>query len=221
MSLFPVLSLVLTLLAGDPAGGGRLTFTKSFPGSSPDYYRITLQENGEAFYSTSPPGEKPEDKNDASDEGKFRLSPELAAQAFELSAKLHHFRGADLETRKKLAFMGKKTVVYENGAERGEAVFNYSENPDAMAVAELFEKISNTQQHRLELERLARYDKLGLMKQLLIVETSLNKKDLAEPSLLVPVLEKIAANKTYLNIAQQRARIILAKIQPAKIQTPQ
>ena len=213
MSLLPVLSLVLTLLAGDPAAGARLTFTKSFPGSNPDYYRITIQENGEALYSTTPPGEKPDER---SDEGRFRVSAGLAAQAFEHSARLNHLRGIELETRKKLAFMGKKTVVYENGAERGEAAFNYSENQDAMALAELFEKISNTQQNRLEMERLARFDKLGLMKQLLSVETALNKKDLAEPSLLVPVLEKIAANKSYLNIVQQRARIILAKIQIPK-----
>ena len=112
--------------------------------------------------------------------------------------------------------MGKKTLVYESGKERNQAVFNYSENADAMALADLFERISNTQQHRMTLERLARFDKLGLMKQLLSLESALNKRDLAEPALLGPVLEEIAANKSYLHIAQQRARIILNKIETMK-----
>jgi hypothetical protein len=51
------------------------------------------------------------------------------------------------------------------------------------------------------------------MKRLLQVETDLDHKDLADPTLLVPSLEEIALNKTYMDIARLRARIILNKIQ--------
>lgn len=210
--LIPLLALPLSLAAWrggeEPATTPRLVFTKEFPGSNPDYYRISLDAEGWAAYYTAPdetPGQQ------------FRVSPPLARQAFDLAARLNHFRDVSLETRRKVAAMGKKTVVYENGSERNQAVFNYSENPDAAALAELFEKISNTRQHIIALERLARFDRLGLMKQLLNTESALNKKDLAEPVLLVPILEEIAANKAYMHIVQQRAKIILSKIESPKM----
>ena len=145
----------------DAPSAPRLIFTKEFPHSDPEYYRIALGADGQAVYSTAPDDEAAQH---------FRVSPQLAQQAFDLAARLQYFRGGALETRKKVASMGKKTMVYEDGNERTQAAFNYSENPDAMALAEVFERISNTQQHRIMLERVARYEKLGLMKQLLVLE---------------------------------------------------
>ncbi len=192
---------------GDSVGLPRLIFIKEFPRSEPDFYRIELAEDGQARYLTAPDDPKAM---------RFRVSPALARQAFDLAAQLGNFRGASLETRKKVASLGKKTLVYESTGERYQTVFNYSENTDAMALADLFEKISNTQQQILALDRLIHFDKLGLMKQLLSLESALNKHDLAEPALLIPVLEEISKNRTYMHIAQERARIILNKIYDQK-----
>src|SRR5438132_737366 len=87
-----------------------LTFTKSFPGSVPDYYGVVLQENGDAIYSTMPDDPKAV---------KFHVSEELVKQAFDLASKLNHFK-EPLESRRKVAFTGKKTFVFENGSERSE-----------------------------------------------------------------------------------------------------
>src|SRR5580658_2157892 len=182
----------------------KLTFVKSFPESVPDYYRVILLQNGETEYATAADDPEPL---------KFKLSEELVKQAFDLADKLDHFKGESLEIRKKVANMGKKTLTYENGAEHGSQSFNYSERPEAMELVALFERISNTQQANIELDRLMHFDKLGLMKRLLQVEMDLDHKDLAEPSLLVPTLEEIAVNKAYMDIARLRARIILNKIQ--------
>ena len=182
----------------------KLTFVKSFPESVPDYYRVVLQQNGEAEYATAADDPQPE---------KFKLSEDLVKQAFDLADKLDHFKGESFETRRKIANMGKKTVTYQNGEERGSQTFNYCERPDAMDLVNLFERISNTQQANIEMQRLMRFDKLGLMKHLLQVEIQLDHKDLAEPLLLVPTLEDIAMNKAFMDIARLRARIILNKIQ--------
>jgi hypothetical protein len=192
------------LFAALASAQAKLTFVKSFPESVPDYYRVILLQNGEAEYATAADDPQPE---------KFKLSEDLVKQAFDLADKLDHFKGESLEIRKKIANMGKKTLTYENGAEHGSQSFNYSERPEAMELVALFERISNTQQANIELDRLMHFDKLGLMKRLLQVEMDLDHKDLAEPSLLVPKLEDIAANKAYMDIARLRARIILNKIQ--------
>jgi len=196
--------LLLVLLLPDPA---RLTFTKSFPGSSPDYYRIVLSEEGKAVYTVAPDDDRPV---------AFHVSADYARRVFELASQLGYFRGSPLETKKKLANMGKKTVLYEGGAERGEQSYNYSELPEAQELTSLFEKLSATQQHLIALERQMRYDKLALMKQLLLIDSAVTRKDLAETQLLVPVLEQIVTNKTFLGIAQQRAKIVLAKIPVTK-----
>ena len=129
--------LLSVLLVFAPPSEPRLLFSKSFPGSVPAFYRITVPQSGEATYETAP-----EDPNPRT----FQISASFTKRAFELADKLNHFRGEQLETKKKIASMGMKAVIYENGTERGEASFNYSENVDAMALAEMFEKVSNTRQ---------------------------------------------------------------------------
>jgi hypothetical protein len=192
------------LFATFASAQAKLTFVKSFPESIPDYYRVVLLQNGEAEYATAADDPQPV---------QFKISEDLVKQAFDLADKLNHFKGESLEMRRKIANMGKKTLTYENGAERGSQSFNYSERPVAMDLVNLFERISNTQQANIELDRIMHFDKLGLMKHLLQVEIQLDHKDLAEPVLLVPNLEAIAVNKTYMDIARLRARIILNKIQ--------
>ena len=184
-----------------------LTFVKSFPNSQPDYYRVTIQDNGDATYATAADDPKPI---------KFKVSEEIAKQAFDLADKLDHFKGESLETKKKVAFMGKKTITWESGGDRGETTFNYSERPEAMELASLFERISNTQQADMELQRLMRFDRLGLMKALLQVEIQLDKKELADPGFLLPTLQQIAGNKSIMEIARTRARTIIAKLPNAQ-----
>lgn len=195
-------TLLLVLLLGDPA---RLAFTKSFPGSMPDYYRIVLTEDATALYFEAADDPHPRE---------FRITEDFARKVFGLAANLEYFKGPVLETKKKLANMGRKTLLYESGAQRGEQSFNYSELPDAQALTEQMEKLSATQQHIITLERQMRYDKLGLMKQLLFIDSAVRSNSLAEPQLLMPILAEISTNKTFLGIAQQRAKIILAKLEP-------
>src|SRR2546421_12957163 len=91
-------NMVLLLLAAS------LSFTKSFPGSVPDYYSLILQEDGNAIYSM-----QPDDPNAV----KFKVSEDLVKQAFDLSAKLDHFKES-LESKRQVAFTGKKTFVFED-----------------------------------------------------------------------------------------------------------
>ena len=68
-------------------------------------------------------------------------------------------------------------------------------------------------QHRVALENAMKYDPLGLPRELLETKQDLAKKALADPELLVPVLEQIAQNSRYLNLAKNRAQDILRHLQ--------
>ena len=60
--------------------------------------------------------------------------------------------------------MGKKTFRWEDGAQKTEQQFNYSEDLTAQQLLDWFERMAESAQHRIDLERAAKYDKLGVDK---------------------------------------------------------
>jgi hypothetical protein len=60
-----------------------------------------------------------------------------------------------------------------------------------------------------------RYDHLGVNDTVLQVETDFNNKLLPEPDRLLPLLDHVAADSTYVDIARQRARALAARIRGA------
>jgi len=183
---------VLPLLAAD---GPRLSYSKSFPGSSPAYVEIVVEHNGEASYREAPDDDQPL---------KFRLPESEIAQIFGLADKLGHF-GHPLEAPLKVAFMGMKTFRFENGAEKKEVKFNYSEDTDAQALLDCFERIAETEQNLINLERAAKYDKLGVNRALLLVQSAYDHKRLVAPQQLLPILDRIAKNDSYMHMDRERA----------------
>jgi hypothetical protein len=202
-----LLLAVISCLAGSAQNGAgtqaAITFTKEFPGSVPDYYSITLTQDGQALYRLAP-GEKP---------GSFRVSTESVDQVFALVQKLDFLSGATLESKHRVAAMGKKTFLYQNGEDRKEVSYNHTENDDALALTKLFERLATTQLHRDKIEYLLRFDKLGIVKELLQLEIDLDQGRLLEAELLLPALEKVRGNSDLVNVAQQRAAGIIHKIQ--------
>jgi hypothetical protein len=187
-------ALALALLLAT-AGGPRLYYSKSFPGSVPAFVAITIDSSGAGEYK-----EAPDDDNPL----RFRLAGNEAGEMFSLAGKLDHFR-RPLESGLKVAFMGAKTFRYEDGADKGEAKFNYSEDADARALLDWFERIAESEAHFINLERAAKYDKLGVLQALLLLEASLDRKRLAGATQFLPLLDRIAKNETYMHAARVRA----------------
>jgi len=183
---------VLPLLAGD---GPRLSYSKSFPGSSPAYVEIVVEHDGEASYKEAPDDNQPL---------KFQLPESEITQIFALADKLGHF-GHPLEAPIKVAFMGMKTFRFENGSEKNEVKFNYSEDTDAQALLDCFERIAETEQNLINLERAAKYDKLGVNRALLLIQSAYDHKRLVAPQQLLPLLDRIAKNESYMHMDRERA----------------
>ena len=145
----PVGAAVLPLLAAD---GPRLFYSKSFPGSTPAYVEITLERGGNAVYKEAADDDRPL---------KFQIPESDTNQIFGLAEKLGWFH-RPLESPLKVAFMGTKTFRCENGAEKSEVKFNFSEDLDAQSLQDWFERIAETEQHVINMERAAKYDQLGV-----------------------------------------------------------
>ena len=65
---------------------------------------------------------------------------------FDLAEKLGRFQ-RPVESGLKIANLGLKTFRFEDGAEQHEIQFNYSEDVNAQALLDRFERITETEQH--------------------------------------------------------------------------
>jgi hypothetical protein len=196
------------LLAGwlGAAAGPGLFYSRSFPGSVPAYFQIAIEAGGNTEYR-----EGPDDDNPLS----FKLSAAETGEVFGLAEKLGYFE-RPLESSAKVAFAGTKTFRYENGAQKGEVKFNYSEDPSARALTDWFERMGDTARCRIDLERAAKYDKLGVVDALLRIESALDRKRLVAVDQYLPTLDRIIAGPSYMNTARERAARIAATIRKQK-----
>ena len=185
MTLFALLAL----LAGE-----RLIFTKSFPQSQPAYVGITVEESGAGEFRSDPKDEQPVI---------FQLSPAETSELFALAAKVN--LAQKLESPAKVAFMGKKTIRLEKDANGAEQTFNFTEDLDARALTDWFERISESERCFLDLERTAKYEKIGVNEAILQLQASWERKRLVAPRQFLPLLDRIAKGDSYVQMARTRA----------------
>jgi hypothetical protein len=202
MKQFAAILLCAVIVQAAP----RIVYTKSFPGSTPAFVEITVEQSGDVVYKEAVDDQQPL---------KFRLSEEEAKQIFELAAKVDHFK-RDLESGLKVARMGDKIYRWEDGAVKNETKFNYTVDLDGRALQELFEKISETEQHVIAVERSVRFDKLGVNKVLLQLQAAMERDRLVATDQFLPWLDRVAKNESYLNMARERAAQIAAVIRNSK-----
>ena len=187
---------VLLVSASLPAADvPKVIFIKSWPQSNPAYIEIAIEKSGEALYKEAADDEAPL---------KFRLAEKETAEIFALAEKLDRFK-RPLESNLKVARTGVKTFRFENGAEKNEVQFNYSLDESAKLLWDWFERITETEQHLLRLERTAKFDRLGVNDALLKLQVSQERNRLVATRQFLPVLNRIAGNERYLHMARERA----------------
>jgi len=192
--------VVIAVLACMPlAAQGRIVYSKSFPGSMPPFVLITLERNGQGLYKEAVDDEQPL---------KFQMKQAEADEIYALAEKLDHFK-RPLESGLKVANMGMKTFRWEEGNKPGaEVKFNYSQDLDARALLEWFEKMTETEQHFIAVERAVKFDKLGANKAILQMQAALERKRLVGLEQFLPLLDRVAKNESYLNMARERAAML-------------
>jgi hypothetical protein len=101
--------------------------------------------------------------------------------------------------------MGDKTLRWESGGKTQEQTFNYSSDVDAQQLTDWFEKISESERYLMELERSARFDKLGVNRVILQIQAAYEKKRLVAVDQYLKWLDRVTKNESYLNMARERA----------------
>jgi len=187
---------LLVVVAGMAAAADvpRVSYTKIFPGSDPAYMATTIDRNGAVTYRETK-DEEPE---------MFQMEADAVKAVFDLADKLDHFK-RPLESGLKVAKTGDKTFRWENGAEASETKFNYSLDENAKTLQDWFERISESERALMLLRRNIRFDKLGVNDAVLRIDAAWTQKRLVGREQFLPLLDRVAKNETFINLARERA----------------
>ena len=178
------------------ANGPTLTYVRSFPGSTPPYFLISIDRAGGLEYKESPTDNQPL---------KAHMQTAETGQLFDMAQKLDYFKNS-IESGLKVANTGQKTFRYQDASGgTSETTFNYSVNQTAQQLLEKFEQIAATERAYLDLDRTARFDKLGVNDALAEIESLWERKQLAAPEQFVPLLTRVADHESYMHLARERA----------------
>ena len=180
-------------LAG--ADAPRIEYSKYFKGSVPEFVAISVDQSGQVVYKEAADDDRPI---------RFQMPEEQVAEIFSLAGKLNHF-ARPLESPLKVAHMGIKTFRFEDGATKSEVKFNYSDDADARQLADCFERITETEQDFINLERAVKFDKLGVNQALLLLQITYEKKRLVSPQQFLDLLDRVAKNESFMHMSRERA----------------
>jgi hypothetical protein len=193
---------VALVLCSTLCAAPRLFYSKYFKGSVPEFVAITVERDGQVTYQ-----EAKDDDNPIH----IQLDSAAAQELFDLTEKLGRFQ-RPLESGLKIANLGAKTFRFEDGAEHHEIQFNYSEDVNAQTLLDRFERITETEQHYVNLDRTAHFEKLGVNDVLLQIQASWERNRLVAPEQFLPLLDRIAKNESYLHISRELAAAIAEAI---------
>jgi hypothetical protein len=185
----------------------KITFRRVFQGSSPEYIELVIWDDAKT--ATYEIRQMEEDPGSAP----FEVGDAVRTKIFGLTAQLHNFQGQDLDVHRKIANLGEKTFRWEQGGVSHETKFNYTLNPAAAQLLQIFEGLARQQEHYELITRRMKYDRLGIYDALLQFESDLNRGLLPEPQRLVPLLEQIANDPKFVDVARKRAQALTGRIQ--------
>ncbi len=202
-----LLLLIATTVALAAPGPPRLTFIKEFPGSTPEYMAIEIDKDGKGVY-------KEAIKDD------YPIPFELDAADWEamraLAVKIDQCK-RPLESGLKVANMGMKTLrCFEGGPTPVDVKFNYSLDPSGQQLYDWFERIAESAQRYLSLERAVKYEKLGVNQELLQMQAAAERGRLVAYDMYLPMLDRIIKNDSYMHMARERAAQMADSIRARK-----
>jgi hypothetical protein len=207
--LSAALPLLLMLAAGGAGAGtsdgASIIFRKIFKSSYPEFVEIKIEQSGAGTYDIRQLDEE-------SNPSQFEIGRDLTKRIFDLAAKLRNFQGLDLDVHRRIANLGEKTFRYEKSGNSSEVKFNYTLDDSATQLLNIFEGLSRQESDLSNLQRVMRYDRLGVNDAVRQLETDYNENLLPEPERLLPSLDRVALDSAYIDIARQRARGLASKI---------
>lgn len=194
------------LLAASPSfaqGTYELKMSYDRPGLTVPHWTLTIPQAGPATYTGKP--------EQGIDPGTVTV-PFSAAGRDKLAtllARTHNLQPCETHT-KGIANMGAKELTYSpSGQPPVHCAFNYTDNKPLSEVSDYLVSIANTVQYGLELDRLHRYDRLGLDAVLARLQNEVKEHRAVELVAIRPALESLTRDDALMDRVRSRAQMLL------------
>ena len=185
-----------------------VSYAQEFPGSDPEHYTITVSNNGHSGYQSDGKLGKQEEPGTI-EEFDFVLSLGTTKQIFDLAKKAHYFQG-EIDSKRKVASTGAKTLTYKDGGNETKATYNYSTIAAVQDLTKIFQDLSSTLEFGRRLQYYYHHQKLALNEELTNMEDAQADHRLGDITPVVPILNEIAKDPSVVNVARVRAMRIAA-----------
>jgi hypothetical protein len=207
LRLLPLLVCALLMLPATHAAPGAtsISYKRVFKGSTPEFIEIKITEPGKATFEIR---QLEEDPNPEA----FEVGAPVRQKILELASSLNNFDIPSVDIHKKIANLGEKTFRYERDGVVHETTFNYTINVPASQLMQIFEGLARQQGDLTLLIRNVKYDRLGVNDALMQFESDMDHRLLPEPERFLAVLDQIAGDSHFVDIARTRARAIAQNI---------
>jgi hypothetical protein len=181
----------------------RLVVSYDRPGLLTPHWQITVPAHGPLAYVG-----KPAKGNDAG-EAFFQLSPPGHAKLADILSRTHGLQPCETKS-KGIANMGTKTFDYTpEGGAQAHCEYNFTDNKALSDAFDYVLAIAVTVQTGAELERLHRYDRLGLDPVMIRLVQDVKDGHAAELSAIRPALESLATDVAVMDRVRARAQQLL------------
>jgi hypothetical protein len=203
--LVPLCALLVVPAIHAATAAVTISYRRVFKGSTPEFIEIKVTEPGKATSEIRQLEEDP-------DPEVFEVGAPVRQKIVELAASLNNFDTPSLDIHKKIANLGEKTFRYQRDGEMHETTFNYTLNTSANQLMQIFEGLARQQSDLALLVRNVKYDRLGVNDALMQFESDMDHRLLPEPERFLAVLDQIASDTHFVDIARTRARAIAQNI---------
>jgi hypothetical protein len=150
-----------------------------------------------------------------------RLTPATTARIFALAGQLEHFKVACASKAKNIADTGTKTLTYAGPDGGGACTYNYTDIKELVELTQIIQGITETLDEGRELDRLHRYDRLGLDPAIGYLQDEAAQGRALEVQLIGDSLSAIAGDADVLARVRAKATAMLKQIataQPERMQ---
>ena len=203
LAAFITAGLPMPALAQTDIPAFRLSVDYDRPGLAVPHWKITILPRGAAEYSGKP------DKGIDPGVVTFRISDAGREKLGDLLARSKGLQPCETKT-KGLANMGMKSVTFSAGdGPEVHCNFNYTDNKPLGQALEYIVALSGTVQAGLELDRLHRFDRLGLDPAIARLSDDVKEGRAVEIGAIRPTLESIVTDPALLDRVRSRAQQLL------------
>jgi len=199
-----VLAFSANVFGQEAKAGSSIRFSLNFPGSSPESYVIEIESGGRATYD-SMARLTPEADAATAFHWDFAVATSTCDRLFLLAKEAGYFTG-QIESGRKLAFTGEKTLSFRDKDRTTSAKYNYSDDKRVQQLTLYFQSVALTLEFVRRLDYDLRFQKLALDAELKTMEQMLTDQQLEEVQAAQPLLRKIAADSTVIKTVRARAQ---------------